>query len=176
MDELNFDPNKEDFERPGPPPTFQRFTEKCIRALIFAQQEAKRLGHNFVGTEQLLLGLMDEETGIAAKAIKTEGVNRSNVRSEIEKIIGRGSGHITSQMPFTPRAKWVLELSWDEAKKLSHKHIDTGHLLLGLLREGDGIAVRVLENLGADLNKLRDSVMAEQRKQATLQFTPEEDQ
>ena len=138
---------------------FERFTEKAIKVIMLAQEEARRLGHNFVGTEQVLLGLIGEGTGIAAKTLKTMGVNLKDARIEVEKIIGRGSGFVAVEIPFTPRAKRVLELSWDEARQLGHNYIGTEHLLLGLIREGEGVAARVLENLGVDLNKIRSNVV-----------------
>ena len=138
---------------------FERFTEKAIKVIMLAQEEARRLGHNFVGTEQILLGLIGEGTGIAAKTLKTMGVNLKDARVEVEKIIGRGSGFVAVEIPFTPRAKRVLELSWDEARQLGHNYIGTEHLLLGLIREGEGVAARVLENLGVDLNKIRSNVV-----------------
>ena len=138
---------------------FERFTEKAIKVIMLAQEEARRLGHNFVGTEQVLLGLIGEGTGVAAKTLKSMGVNLKDARAEVEKIIGRGSGFVAVEIPFTPRAKRVLELSWDEARQLGHNYIGTEHLLLGLIREGEGVAARVLENLGVDLNKIRSNVV-----------------
>src|SRR5574344_654757 len=138
---------------------FERFTEKAIKVIMLAQEEARRLGHNFVGTEQVLLGLIGEGTGVAAKTLKSMGVNLKDARTEVEKIIGRGSGFVAVEIPFTPRAKRVLELSWDEARQLGHNYIGTEHLLLGLIREGEGVAARTLENLGVDLNKIRSNVV-----------------
>lgn len=138
---------------------FERFTEKAIKVIMLAQEEARRLGHNFVGTEQVLLGLIGEGTGVAAKTLKSLGVTLKDARAEVEKIIGRGSGFVAVEIPFTPRAKRVLELSWDEARQLGHNYIGTEHLLLGLIREGEGVAARVLENLGVDLNKIRSNVV-----------------
>jgi len=138
---------------------FERFTEKAIKVIMLAQEEARRLGHNFVGTEQILLGLIGEGTGIAAKTLKSMGVNLKDARIEVEKIIGRGSGFVAVEIPFTPRAKRVLELSWDEARQLGHNYIGTEHLLLGLIREGEGVAARVLENLGVDLSKVRQHIV-----------------
>ncbi len=138
---------------------FERFTEKAIKVIMLAQEEARRLGHNFVGTEQVLLGLIGEGTGVAAKTLKTMGVTLKDARVEVEKIIGRGSGFVAVEIPFTPRAKRVLELSLDEARQLGHNYIGTEHLLLGLIREGEGVAARVLENLGVDLNKVRSNVI-----------------
>ncbi len=138
---------------------FERFTEKAIKVVMLAQEEARRLGHNFVGTEQILLGLIGEGTGIAAKVLKSMGVNLKEARVEVEKIIGRGSGFVAVEIPFTPRAKRVLELSLEEARQLGHNYIGSEHLLLGLLREGEGVAARVLENLGADPAKIRTQVI-----------------
>ena len=138
---------------------FERFTEKAIKVIMLAQEEARRLGHNFVGTEQVLLGLIGEGTGVAAKTLKSMGVNLKDARAEVEKIIGRGTGFVAVEIPFTPRAKRVLELSWDEARQLGHNYIGTEHLLLGLIRESEGVAARVLENLGVDLNKIRSNVV-----------------
>ncbi len=149
---------------------FERFTEKAIKVIMLAQEEARRLGHNFVGTEQVLLGLIGEGTGVAAKTLKSMGVTLKDARAEVEKIIGRGSGFVAVEIPFTPRAKRVLELSWDEARQLGHNYIGTEHLLLGLIREGEGVAARVLENLGVDLNKIRSNVvkmLGESKPQAT---------
>ena len=149
---------------------FERFTEKAIKVIMLAQEEARRLGHNFVGTEQVLLGLIGEGTGVAAKTLKSMGVTLKDARAEVEKIIGRGSCFVAVEIPFTPRAKRVLELSWDEARQLGHNYIGTEHLLLGLIREGEGVAARVLENLGVDLNKIRSNVvkmLGESKPQAT---------
>jgi ATP-dependent Clp protease ATP-binding subunit ClpC len=138
---------------------FERFTEKAIKVIMLAQEEARRLGHNFVGTEQILLGLIGEGTRVAAKVLKSMGVNLKDARVEVEKIIGRGSGFVAVEIPFTPRAKRVLELSLEEARQLGHNYIGTEHLLLGLIREGEGVAARVLENLGVDLAKVRTQVI-----------------
>ncbi|KAL6011748.1 ATP-dependent Clp protease ATP-binding subunit ClpA cd4b, chloroplastic [Asimina triloba] len=138
---------------------FERFTEKAIKVIMLAQEEARRLGHNFVGTEQILLGLVGEGTGIAAKVLKSMGINLKDARVEVEKIIGRGSGFVAVEIPFTPRAKRVLELSLEEARQLGHNYIGSEHLLLGLLREGEGVAARVLDNLGADPANIRTQVI-----------------
>ena len=138
---------------------FERFTEKAIKVIMLAQEEARRLGHNFVGTEQILLGLIGEGTGIGPKVLKSMGVNLKDARVEVEKIIGRGSGFVAVEIPFTPRAKRVLELSLEEARQLGHNYIGTEHLLLGLIREGEGVAARVLENLGVDLSKVRSQII-----------------
>jgi ATP-dependent Clp protease ATP-binding subunit ClpC len=140
---------------------FERFTEKAIKVIMLAQEEARRLGHNFVGTEQVLLGLIGEGTGIGPKVLKSMGVNLKDARVEVEKIIGRGSGFVAVEIPFTPRAKRTLELSLEEARQLGHNYIGTEHLLLGLIAEGEGegVATRVLENLGVDLLKIRSQVI-----------------
>ncbi len=138
---------------------FERFTEKAIKVIMLAQEEARRLGHNFVGTEQILLGLIGEGTGIAAKTLKQMGVNLKDARVEVEKIIGRGSGFVAVEIPFTPRAKRVLELAWDEARQLGHNYIGTEHLLLGLIREGEGVAAKVLESLNVDISRVRSNIL-----------------
>lgn len=143
----------------NPPAGFERFTEKAVKVIMIAQEESRRLGHNFVGTEQIFLGLIGEVTGIAAKTLKSMGVNLKDARVEVEKIIGRGSGFVAVEIPFTPRAKRVLDLAWSEAKALGHNYIGTEHLLLGVISEGEGVAVRVLENLGVDLAKVRAEVL-----------------
>nr|YP_009399387.1 Clp protease ATP binding subunit [Kapraunia schneideri]ARW68993.1 Clp protease ATP binding subunit [Kapraunia schneideri] len=138
---------------------FERFTEKAIKVIMLAQEEARRLGHNFVGTEQILLGLIGEGTGIAAQVLKSMNVNLKDARIEVEKIIGRGSGFVAVEIPFTPRAKRVLELSLEEARQLGHNYIGTEHLLMGLVREGEGVAARVLENLSVSVASIRTEVI-----------------
>jgi ATP-dependent Clp protease ATP-binding subunit ClpC len=137
---------------------FERFTEKAIRVIMLAQEEARRLGHNFVGTEQLLLGLIGEGTGVGAETLECLGVNLKVTRVEVEKIIGRGSGFVAVEIPFTPRAKRVLELSQAESQKLGGSYVGTEHLLLGLLRERDGVAARVLQNMSVDIKVLEARV------------------
>ncbi|XP_051147954.1 ATP-dependent Clp protease ATP-binding subunit ClpA homolog CD4B, chloroplastic-like [Andrographis paniculata] len=146
-------------QRMAPRAMFERFTEKAIKVIMLSQEEARRLGHNFVGTEQILLGLIGEGTGIAAKVLKSLGLNLKDARVEVEKIIGRGTGFVAVEIPFTPRAKRVLELALDEARAIGHSYIGTEHLLLGLLREGEGVASRVFENLGADPDNIRTQVI-----------------
>jgi len=138
---------------------FERFTEKAIKVIMLAQEEARRLGHNFVGTEQILLGLIGEGTGAGSKVLKSMGVNLKDARIEVENFIGRGSGFVAVEIPFTPRAKRVLELSLEEARQLGHNYIGTEHLLLGLIKEGEGVATRVLENLNVDLSKVRSQII-----------------
>jgi ATP-dependent Clp protease ATP-binding subunit ClpA len=137
----------------------EEFTPKATKAIMLAQEEARRAGHSFVGTEQILLGLISEGTGIAAKALKVMGVNLRDTRVEVEKIIGRGSGFLGEILPYSPRAKRVLELSRVQAREIGHNYIGTEHLLLGLVREGNGIGARVLENLGIELTKVRSQVL-----------------
>jgi ATP-dependent Clp protease ATP-binding subunit ClpA len=138
---------------------FERFTQQAIKVIMLAQEEARRLGHNFVGTEQILLGLIDEGTGIAAKCLIASGVNLKDARKGVEKIIGRGSGFVAVEIPFTPRAKRVMELGWNESRRLGTDYIATEHLLLGLLTEGEGVAARVLENLDVNVPKLKEMVL-----------------
>jgi ATP-dependent Clp protease ATP-binding subunit ClpA len=138
--------------------TFERFT-KTVKVIMLAQEESRRLSHNFVGTEQILLGLIGEETGIAANVLASMKVNLENARTEVEKIIGYGSGSAAQDIPFTPRAQLVIELSVEEARQLGHSCVGTEHLLLGLIREGEGVAARVLENLGINLSKVRTQVI-----------------
>ena len=138
---------------------FERFTEKAIKVIMLAQEEARRLGHNFVGTEQILLGLIGEGSGVGPKILKSMGVKLKDARVEVEKIIGRGSGFVAVEIPFTPRAKRCLELSLEEARQLGHNYIGTEHLLLGLIVEGEGVAARVLEELRVNLPKLRTEII-----------------
>jgi|TARA_B110000444_G_scaffold116092_1_gene109349 ATP-dependent Clp protease ATP-binding subunit ClpC len=138
---------------------FERFTERAIKVVMLAQEEARRLGHNFVGTEQILLGLINEGTGVGPKVLKSMGLNLKDARFEVERIVGRGSGFVAVEIPFTPRAKRVLELSLEEAGQLGHNYIGTEHILLGLIKEGEGVASRVLESLGVDLSKIRSNVI-----------------
>jgi DNA-binding XRE family transcriptional regulator/Uma2 family endonuclease len=140
---------------------FDKWTLQAVRVIQLAQQEARRLSHNFVGTEQILLGLIAEENGIAATVLKSAGLTLDKTRIEVEKIIGRGSTFIEIQIPFTPRVKRVFELSLEQAHQLGTNHVDTEHLLLGLLLEGDGVAVRVLNILGVEINHLRQKVLEE---------------
>ncbi len=138
---------------------FERFTEKAIKVIMLAQEEARRLGHNFVGTEQILLGLIGEGSGVGPKILKSMGIKLKEARIEVEKIIGRGSGFVAVEIPFTPRAKRCLELSLEEARQLGHNYIGTEHLLLGLIVEGEGVAARVLEEMQVDLQRLRSEII-----------------
>jgi ATP-dependent Clp protease ATP-binding subunit ClpC len=138
---------------------FYRFTEKAIKVLMLAQEEARRLGHNYVGTEQILLGLIGEETGIAAKVLTSMGVNLNDARIVVEKVIGKGSGFVAVEIPFTPCAKRVLERSFKKANLLGHIYISTEHLLLALIRESEGTAAIVFKNFGVGLSSIRAQVM-----------------
>jgi len=139
---------------------FERFTDRARRVVVLAQDEARMLDHNYVGTEHILLGLIHEGEGVAAKALESLGISLDAVREQVEQVIGRGQqqaplGHI----PFTPRAKKVLELSLREALQLGHTYIGTEHILLGLIHEGEGVAAQVLIGLGVDLNRARQQVI-----------------
>jgi ATP-dependent Clp protease ATP-binding subunit ClpC len=138
---------------------FERFTDRARRVIVLAQNEARDLGHDHIGTEHILLALIDEGDGVAARALEALGVDRNAVRQQIEEIIGRGERAPEGHIPFTQRAKKVLELSLREALQLGHHHIGTEHLLLGLIREGDGTAAQVLVSLGVDLNRTRQQVI-----------------
>lgn len=140
---------------------FRRFTERAIKAIMLAQEESRRLGHNFVGTEQILLGLIGEGGGIAAKVLQSANIKLEAARQEVESIIGQGNEVESTEIPFTPKAKMVLDYAKQESRRLGHRHIGTEHLLLGSLRVPDGVAVRVLENLGADLQNLEQQVLKE---------------
>jgi ATP-dependent Clp protease ATP-binding subunit ClpC len=139
---------------------FERFTDRARRVVVLAQDEARMLNHNYIGTEHILLGLIHEGDGVAAKALEALGISLAAVRQQVEEIIGRSQhqppqGHI----PFTPRAKKVLELSLREALQLGHTYIGTEHILLGLIREGEGVAAQVLIGLGVDLDRARQQVI-----------------
>jgi ATP-dependent Clp protease ATP-binding subunit ClpC len=138
---------------------FERFTDRARRVVVFAQEEARLLNHNYIGTEHVLLGLVREGEGVAAQALTSMGIGLDAVRGQVEKIIGQGQAAPTGHIPFTPRAKKVLELSLREALQLGHNYIGTEHILLGLLREGEGVAAQVLQQLGADLNRVRQTVI-----------------
>lgn len=138
----------------------RRFTERAQQVILLSQEEARRLGHNVVGTEHLLLGLIAEGEGVAARALQSMGISVDQVRTEVERVIGRGEQPTQGQIGFTPRSKRVLELAFDEARQLGHAYIGTEHILLGLVREGEGIAAQVLQNLGADLEKVRLQVIS----------------
>ena len=138
---------------------FERFTDRARRVVVLAQEEARMLNHNYIGTEHILLGLVREEEGVAAKALESLSISLEAVRQQVEEIIGQGQAAPTGHIPFTPRAKKVLELSLREALQLGHNYIGTEHILLGLIREGEGVAAQVLQKLGADLNRVRQTVI-----------------
>jgi ATP-dependent Clp protease ATP-binding subunit ClpC len=138
---------------------FERFTDRARRVVVLAQEEARMLNHNYIGTEHILLGLIHEGEGVAAKALESMNISLEAVRQQVEEIIGQGQAAPTGHIPFTPRAKKVLELSLREALQLGHNYIGTEHILLGLIREGEGVAAQVLQKLGADLNRVRQTVI-----------------
>ena len=138
---------------------FERFTDRARRVVVLAQEEARMLNHNYIGTEHILLGLIHEGEGVAAKALESLGISLEAVREQVEEIIGQGQQAPSGHIPFTPRAKKVLELSLREALQLGHNYIGTEHILLGLIREGEGVAAQVLVKLGADLNRVRQQVI-----------------
>ena len=138
---------------------FDRFTDRARRVIVLAQDEARMLNHNYIGTEHILLGLIHEGEGVAAKALEALGISLEAVREQVEEIIGQGQQAPTGHIPFTPRAKKVLELSMREALQINHPYIGTEHILLGLIREGEGVAAQVLIKLGADLNRVRNQVL-----------------
>ena len=138
---------------------FERFTDRARRVVVLAQEEARMLNHNYIGTEHILLGLIHEGEGVAAKGLESLGISLEAVRAQVEEIIGQGQQAPSGHIPFTPRAKKVLELSLREALQLGHNYIGTEHILLGLIREGEGVAAQVLVKLGADLNRVRQQVI-----------------
>jgi ATP-dependent Clp protease ATP-binding subunit ClpC len=134
---------------------FEKFTNRARKVLSLAQEEAQRLGHSYIGTEHLLLGLIREGDGVAAKVLRNLGVELDKVRGAVEAIVGRGKRVVRGEIGLTPRAKKSIELAVDEARRMNHHYIGTEHLLLGLVREGEGIAAGVLQDLGVDLNQVR---------------------
>ena len=138
---------------------FQRFTDRARRVVVLAQEEARLLDHNYIGTEHVLLGLIREGDGVAARALDSLGISLQAVRLGTEEIIGRGQHAQEGHIPFTPRAKRVLELALLESRQLGHRYIGTEHILLGLIREGEGVAAQVLTRLGADLHLVREQVI-----------------
>ena len=159
---------------------FERFTDRARRVVVLAQEEARMLNHNYIGTEHILLGLIKEGEGVAAKGLEALGISLDGVRTQVEEIIGQGQQAPSGHIPFTPRAKKVLELSLREALQLGHNYIGTEHILLGLIREGDGVAAQVLVKLGADLNRVRQQVIqllsGYQGKDAVTSGGPQEGQ
>jgi ATP-dependent Clp protease ATP-binding subunit ClpC len=140
-------------------PLFERFTNRARRVVVLAQEEARMLNHNYIGTEHILLGLIHEGEGVAAKALESLNISLEAVRQQVEEIIGQGQAAPTGHIPFTPRAKKVLELSLREALQLGHNYLGTEHILLGLIREGEGVAAQVLQKLGAHLDRVRETVI-----------------
>jgi len=138
---------------------FNKFTERARKVLRLAQEEAQRLKHNYIGTEHLLLGLIREGDGVAAKVLSNLGVDLDKARISVESVLGRGNRVVIGEIGFTPRAKKVIELAVDEARRLHHHYLGTEHLLLGLVREGQGIGAGVLESLGVSLEKVRTQTM-----------------
>src|SRR5919199_1523596 len=157
---------------------FERFTDRARRVVVLAQEEARMLNHNYIGTEHILLGLIHEGEGVAAKALESLGISLEAVRQKVEEIIGHGQQSPSGHIPFTPRAKKVLELSLREALQINHSYIGTEHILLGLIREGEGVAAQVLVKLGADLNRVRNQVLqllsGFQGKEAATAGAPEQ--
>jgi ATP-dependent Clp protease ATP-binding subunit ClpC len=137
---------------------FERFTDRARRVVVLAQEEARLLDHNYIGTEHILLGIVHEGEGVGAKALEVMRISLESVRHQVEEIIGHGGSAPSGHIPFTPRAKKVLELSLREALRLDHKSITDSHVLLGLLREGDGLAAKVLADAGIDFADLRHTV------------------
>ncbi|NQT32387.1 MAG: NDP-hexose 4-ketoreductase, partial [Candidatus Omnitrophica bacterium] len=141
-------------------PAFNRFTERARKVILLAKEEAKQFNHDYIGTEHVLMGLVKEGEGVASAVLTSLGLDSETIRMEVEKLVQPGPDKIiTSDIPFTPRAKKVIELAMDEARNLGHNYIGTEHLLLGLIREGDGVASQVLLNLGLDLKIVRDEVL-----------------
>jgi ATP-dependent Clp protease ATP-binding subunit ClpC len=138
---------------------FEQFTERARQVVVLAQDEARSLKHNYIGTEHLLLGLLREQEGVAARVLDSLGVTLEETRAQVGRIVGHGDEVTTGQIPFTPRAKKVLELSLREALSLGHEWIGTEHVLLGIVREGSGVGARILEDAGTDAETIRDAVV-----------------
>ena len=138
---------------------FERFTDRARRVVVLAQEESRLLNHNYIGTEHILLGLIQEGEGVAAMALEQLGISREAVRAQVEEIIGHGGSSPSGHIPFTPRAKKVLELGLREALQLGHNYIGTEHILLGLIREGEGVAAQVLDKMGGSLARVRSQVL-----------------
>ncbi|MCW2699708.1 MAG: ATP-dependent Clp protease ATP-binding subunit, partial [Blastococcus sp.] len=156
---------------------FERFTDRARRVVVLAQEEARMLNHNYIGTEHILLGLIHEGEGVAAKALESLGISLEGVRQQVEEIIGQGQQAPSGHIPFTPRAKKVLELSLREALQLGHNYIGTEHILLGLIHEGEGVAAKALESLGISLDAVREQVQeiigqGQQAPSGHIPFTP----
>ncbi len=140
---------------------FERFTENALQVIMMSQEESRRLGHNFVGTEQILLGLLGEGNGIATDAVRDYGITLRKVRMEVERLIGKGTGFVALEIPFTPRAKKVLEAAIRQSKELNHSYVNTEHIFLALLNDLDGICAKVLQNLGANIPRIKAYVLNE---------------
>ena len=156
---------------------FEKFTEGAIKVIMLSQEEARRMGHNFVGTEQLFLGVIGEGVGMGSKCLKSLGVTLKSGRKEVEKYIGRGTGFVASEIPFTPRAKRVLEMAVQEGKDLGQNYVGTEHILLALIAEDDGVAIRTIENMGLDLSEIRSvilSLIKENQEELLKPLTPEQ--
>jgi ATP-dependent Clp protease ATP-binding subunit ClpC len=138
---------------------FEVFTDRARRVVVLAQEEARMLNHDYIGTEHLLLGLIHEGEGVAVRALESLGISLQDLRRDVEEMIGRGQHELSGHIPFTPRTKRVLELSLRESQQLGHDYIGTEHILLGLIREAEGVAAQVLVKLGADLNRVRQQVL-----------------
>ena len=151
---------------------FERFTDRARRVVVLAQEEARMLNHNYIGTEHILLGLIHEGEGVAAKALESLGIMLESVRQQVEEIIGQGQVPPTGHIPFTPRAKRVLELSLRESRQLGHSYIGTEHVLLGLVVERDGVAAQVLRRLGADEQRVREQVLHELVQTPPVEMAP----
>ena len=149
---------------------FGRFTERAQRALIYAQEEARNLGHNYVGTEHLLLGLLREGEGAAAQALKSLGMDINQIREQVENLVGKGSYNFTEGFGYTPRTKRVMELSFYEARNLGHNYVGTEHLLLSLIREGEGVAARILKDSGVDMQHIREQVIRSLKEEGTENY------
>jgi ATP-dependent Clp protease ATP-binding subunit ClpC len=156
---------------------FEKFTEGAIKVIMLSQEEARRMGHNFVGTEQLFLGVIGEGVGMGSKCLKSLGVTLKSARKEVEKYIGRGTGFVASEIPFTPRAKRVLEMAVQEGKDLGQNYVGTEHILLALIGEDDGVAIRTIENMGLDLAEIRTTILSlikENQEELLKPLTPEQ--
>jgi ATP-dependent Clp protease ATP-binding subunit ClpC len=152
---------------------FERFTDRARNVVVLAQQEARLLKHNYIGTEHILLGLVRESDGLAAKALGALGIGLETVREQVEEIIGRGQKSPSGHIPFTPRGKKVLELSLREALQFGHNYIGTEHILLGIVREGEGVAAQVLVKLGGDLKTVRQQVIQLLKENPTTEEMPQ---
>jgi ATP-dependent Clp protease ATP-binding subunit ClpC len=152
---------------------FERFTDRARNVVVLAQQEARLLKHNYIGTEHILLGLVRESDGLAAKALESLGIGLEAVREQVEEIIGRGQKSPSGNISFTPRGKKVLELSLREALQFGHNYIGTEHILLGIIREGEGVAAQVLVNLGGDLKTVRQQVIQLLKEKPTTEELPQ---